>query len=405
MAASKAEWKDDEDLQQDLQRYVRENLKRCEILDFVQRDYPQYQWSLPTLARRLRHFEIRYIEYETPLSVVSDAIANELDGPGKLLGYRALNQKLRTQHNVKVPRHLVHNMLADMDPSGLEARSVNKKVKRKKRPYTSEGPLWVVSLDGLDKLCGYQNWTFPLGIYGCLDTYSRKNIFIFLCRSNSNPLVIGKKYLEYLYEEQTMPRHLRIDKGTGTGKMATVHVYLMNKSGIMENPVDSVIYGPSTTNKIERWWRDLHERLEKYFKEQLTQLLRGREYDPYNNVHREILFYVYAPILQREVDSFVDNWNSHRIRDQDNLMNPSGIPNHMFSFPETYGGSNCGVPVTRDQLREVAEVSGLLDFIPEDSILPRVKSEREALLSNPGKLDSSKAKDAYLYLKQNVPTR
>jgi hypothetical protein len=78
-----------------------------------------------------------------------------------------------------------------------------------------------------------------------------------------------------------MPRYLRIDKGTETGKMATVHAYLVNKAGIMDDAVDSVIYGPSTTNKIERWWRDLHERLEKYLKEQLTQLLKGREYDPY----------------------------------------------------------------------------------------------------------------------------
>ena len=38
---------------------------------------------------------------------------------------------------------------------------------------------------------------------------------------------------------------------------------------------------PSTSNKIERWWGELHERLEKFFKEQLVTLLRGREYDPH----------------------------------------------------------------------------------------------------------------------------
>ena len=37
--------------------------------------------------------------------------------------------------------------------------------------------------------------------------------------------------------------------------------------------VDSVVYGPSTSNKIECWWRDLHHRLEQYFKSQLTTLL------------------------------------------------------------------------------------------------------------------------------------
>ena len=56
-----------------------------------------------------------------------------------------------------------------------------------------------------------------------------------------------------------MPSFLRIDKGTETGKMATVHVYLINKFEVMDDPVEGVIYGPSTSNKIERLWLDLHE--------------------------------------------------------------------------------------------------------------------------------------------------
>ena len=88
----------------------------------------------------------------------------ELAGPGKLLGYRALNLKLRTEHGVQVPRHLVASMQAHLDPDGVEERNKQKKTKKAKVPFTSEGPLWVVSLDGHDKLCGYQNWTFPLGV-------------------------------------------------------------------------------------------------------------------------------------------------------------------------------------------------------------------------------------------------
>ena len=87
-------------------------------------------WSIATLDRRLRHFEIRYINYATPVEAVSAAVTQELNGPGKLLGYRALNQKLTTVHNVKVSRHLVHNVLAELDPGGLEARSLKKKEKK-----------------------------------------------------------------------------------------------------------------------------------------------------------------------------------------------------------------------------------------------------------------------------------
>ena len=332
MAAEAANWKNDENLKNDLDRYVKQNLKRKEILDFVQKEYPEYSWSFRTLDRRLRWFNIHYIDYETPLAAVGASVEQELNGPGKLLGYRALNHKLRTEHNIKVPRHLVYNMLTEMDPEGLEGRSVEKK----KQPFESDGPLWTVSLDGHDKLCGYQNWTFPLGIYGCLDTFSRKILFLFVCHSNSSPLIIGKKYLEYLCQTLKMPRFMRIDRGTETGKMATAHVYLMNKMGIMEDPVDSVIYGPSTSSKIERWWRDLHERLEQYFKVQLRELLASRAYDPHNEHDRQLLAYAFTPVIQRECDVFVNNWNTHRIRAQANVLLPTGVPNHMFLFPENY---------------------------------------------------------------------
>ena len=65
--------------------------------------------------------------------------------------------------------------MQDVDPEGLEERSVRKKEKKKKILFQSKGSLWLVSLDGHDKLYGYQNWTFPLGVYGCMDTFSRKN--------------------------------------------------------------------------------------------------------------------------------------------------------------------------------------------------------------------------------------
>ena len=105
-------------------------------------------------------------------------------------------------------------------------------------------------------------------------------------------------YLRYLFESQMLPRNLRVDRGTETGKMAMIHVFLLNQHGIMDDPTDSIIHVPSTSNKIERWWRELHERLEKFFKEQLVALLR-REYDPHVALHRQLLAYVFIPIVQR----------------------------------------------------------------------------------------------------------
>ena len=64
-----------------------------------------------------------------------------------------------------------------------------------------------------------------------------------------------------------------MDRGTETGVMATIHCYLRAQHGDLEDATESVLYGPSTENKIERWWRELLERMEAYFKSQLSTLL------------------------------------------------------------------------------------------------------------------------------------
>ena len=83
-----------------------------------------------------------------------------------------------------------------------------------------------------------------------------------------------------------------IDRRTETGQMSSMQAYLADKECLFEHLIESVIYGPSTLNKAEHWWHDLHKRLKKYFKLQLTALLTRQEYDPHNIEHRQLLTYV-----------------------------------------------------------------------------------------------------------------
>ena len=43
-----------------------------------------------------------------------------------------MNQKLRTEHNILVLRHLIHNMMAELDPEALKARNLQRKGKKAK---------------------------------------------------------------------------------------------------------------------------------------------------------------------------------------------------------------------------------------------------------------------------------
>ena len=239
-------WIEDEELKEVMKKYVSQGLRREEILDYVERDSSQYAWSLRTLDRRLRAFGIYYTDKRVSLEEVHDAVRKELDGPGK---YRGMQNRLRQEHDLLVPRDLVHDVMFDLDEEGLAARCPVRKKGKPKGHFTTRGVNWVCSLDGHDKLMGYRNSTFPLAVYGCIDTASRKLLWLRVWVTNSSPKVVGRWYLEYLYESRVMPSILRLDKGTETGIIATMHAFLRQSHGDMD-PCDTVIYGPSTSNQV-----------------------------------------------------------------------------------------------------------------------------------------------------------
>jgi len=87
-----------------------------------------------------------------------------------------------------------------------------------------------------------------------------------------------------------IPKILRIDRGTETDMMATLHCYMhqlvSNSDDNTQFIENNIFYGPSTANKIERWWRELHYRLECYFKTQLAWLLDNGYYDQTDQLDR-----------------------------------------------------------------------------------------------------------------------
>ena len=68
----------------------------------------------------------------------------EMKGPGKLLGYRALHEKIREIHGLKVPRDLVHAMMAEVDPAGLQERAgVGARKRARKNAFVSKVVLQI----------------------------------------------------------------------------------------------------------------------------------------------------------------------------------------------------------------------------------------------------------------------
>ena len=146
------------------------------------------------LDRRLLYFEIYKNDADVSIEELTNIVWKKLKGSGQNFDYRRLHQKLRIEHKMFVPRDLVYAVMSDLDKGGLEARRpLNKK--KKKCLFTSICPHFVFSLDGHDKPFGYQNWAFPICIYGCSDTATIKLMFVKVWTSNSDPVLPAKWYL------------------------------------------------------------------------------------------------------------------------------------------------------------------------------------------------------------------
>ena len=76
--------------------------------------------------------------------------------------------KIRQVYGLNVTRDQVYSAMTE----GLENRKPILKKKKTKSTYSPVGPHWVLSIDEHDKLMRYQNSTFPLAVYGCMDTAS-----------------------------------------------------------------------------------------------------------------------------------------------------------------------------------------------------------------------------------------
>ena len=132
-------------------------------------------------------------------------IAQQLNGSGKLHGYRWMYEKC-TQEGLNVRKKHVRGLLAILDPRGVLDR---KKRRLHRRDYFSRGPNFIWHMDSYDKLKPY-----GICINGCIDGYSRKIIWFNAYNTSSDPLMIGGYYTVAVERFGGCPRIVRGDRGT-----------------------------------------------------------------------------------------------------------------------------------------------------------------------------------------------
>ena len=110
---------------------------------------------------------------------------------------------------------------------------------------------------------------------------------------------------------------------------------------------------------------------------------------------------MFIPIVQKELDDFrTVVWNRNRGRKQKNKLLPTGIPDHIYQYPEKYDGVHCGTVINDDLIEELEKETGVTDDDFE-FLTPEVRALCEEILPEPEKIKSYDAADAYIALKNS----
>jgi hypothetical protein len=197
------------------------------------------EMSIRTLKRRIKSYGLQRRQVEYDIAEVKEAIENIIDGHGSLQGYRSVWHTLQLK-GLRVLRVVVQEILREIDPKATGLRQAHR---LKRREYHNLGPNYAWHCDGYDKLKAYG---FP--IHGCIDSWSRKILWLHVIRSNNHPDIIATYYLNAVEEFGGCPVDLVTDLGTENGTMAATQSFFRDDA-------NSHRYVPSPWNqRIEAWW-------------------------------------------------------------------------------------------------------------------------------------------------------
>ncbi|KAL3968992.1 hypothetical protein ACER0C_002821 [Sarotherodon galilaeus] len=298
--------------------------------------------SLRSLKSKLNNAGLYRRKHFHSRTTIINAIRAELQGPGRLFGYRTMWQVLKQKHHLKVKRDDVMKILRELNPHGCQMRTRRRFIRR---TYHSLGPNYMWHADGYDKLK-----PFGLAISGCIDGFSRKVLWLECGPTNNNPVVIAYYYLSCVGRLGVVPMRLRTDCGTENGIMAAVQCALRHHHDDHFSGESSHMFGSSTNNqRIESWWSIYRKGRAQFWMELFADLRDAGHFNG-SHEHQCLLRFCFTDIVQKDLDECVKLWNTHRIRPSRTASCPGGVPNELYYLPHRYGSRDCGFLIQQSEL-------------------------------------------------------
>ncbi|XP_046858691.1 uncharacterized protein LOC124452149 [Xenia sp. Carnegie-2017] len=314
-----------------IRNYFTKNYTYDTILQLLQK-YHGIRISRSTLLNKLKLYGLQRRGNTVDKDHVRRCIVRELDGSGKLLGYRAMWRRLQSKYGLQVPRLVAQTTLQEVDPEGSKWRRANR---LRRRAYMNPGPNYCWHADGYDKLKPYG---FP--IHGCIDGFSRKILWLNIVPSNNDPRVVGRLFYDCISNMQLCPKILRTDRGTENGIMASAQCFLRRDGTDTHSDVNAHQYGSSHSNqRIEAWWAMLRRSWASWWMNFFKDLIAKGVLDTSNVLQLECLWFCFSPVLKKGLDQIKESWNSHYVR-KSRFYTHAGIPDQLYLLPEAVGAED-----------------------------------------------------------------
>ena len=171
-----------------------------------------------------------------------------------------------------------------------------------------------------------------------------------LVKSNNNPKIPARLYLDAVENLKGCPQVVRSDCGTENVLVAGTQSYVRADEFAGKKAHQ---YGSSPSNQfIEGWWSFFRRNNSSWWINLFKDMCESGVLELGNNFHIQCLWFCYSKLFQNELDKVMDQWNSHYIRRSRHDTVP-GVSDILYYLPANSGAVDCLVTVSQAKICEV----------------------------------------------------
>lgn len=245
---------------------------------------------------------------------------------------------LNSTFGIRATQKTVRNITRAVDLERMQTRRARR---LDRRQYRNNGPGYCFYIDRYDKLK-----PFGFSIHGCIDGYSRKILWLSVDASNKNPKVVAYNFIDYLRKTKRLPRVIRTGAGTENELIHKIQVALRFFHGDSMAGHKSISVGRSNSNqRIKMLWGFLMHHMTQCWRTFFSKMVDDGEFNNADPVHLACARFCFFPLVQNHLQTFIEMWNSHRIRSHHHVNEDYGVPNVMFYQPLLFGKTDYSFPV------------------------------------------------------------